>query len=621
MVNKEGSLFFAIVVLVLILCCNAQPPVIYPYGPIVYFDTTPQRNSLNSDFQNAYWTTNTHGEKGLVDFFLGPDATPVYLPIGASPLGSVQSPASFASYFQEVQDVSIQLNDYSNYMDFDIHFPQEFVYESNPNFQITGQGYDDKSLYPTETEYFDSNGQPQNFHWCASTTIFVELRCKSVSFRNTYSNGNLWIFANNFLVADNPTEFEPIVFGEGPTLLNIFWCNMGTNVRAFNPNRNCESQELCSDGLDCTSDHCDDTTGTCSYRNSCPPSLDACLVNKCDPASNVMMVIHVQWIGAIMVCGHAEQCNTTSLCESAHCRINGFNAECYYNDLCVSIDGCIIGSCVSQDQGCQFVALECDDGDPSTIDACIDGACTTIDCSTTDLCEDAVIVNSTCIFVPNCLSDDKCFPKLCDQTQGCVTNAIDCDDGLDCTRDSCLDGFCVHDDICSTTGVVSTTAIITTTEVISTTGDLPSTTATSTTTGQASTTEIITTTATTTGQASTTEIITTTAVVTTTEVITTTGETSSQVSTLSSTLSDLSTTTGLDPTTSSSSSSSSSGWTTLGGTSFTTHHHQECHIGPDGACFGCHKGQSCVMVSGVGRCLNDQDNCPPIKCSKCRNDL
>jgi hypothetical protein len=67
--------------------------------------------------------------------------------------------------------------------------------------------------------------------------------------------------------------------------------------------------------------------------------------------------------------------------------------------------------------------MVCDDGDPCTIDECVDGECvfTPMDCDDGDPCTIDRCVDGKCVFTP-----------------------MDCDDGDPCTSDACVDGVCVH---------------------------------------------------------------------------------------------------------------------------------------------------------------------------------
>ncbi|MGA1146867.1 MAG: MopE-related protein, partial [Candidatus Nanopelagicales bacterium] len=67
--------------------------------------------------------------------------------------------------------------------------------------------------------------------------------------------------------------------------------------------------------------------------------------------------------------------------------------------------------------------IVCDDGDPCTVDACVDGVCvhTPIVCDDGDPCTTDACVDGVCVHTP-----------------------IVCDDGDPCTLDACMDGVCVH---------------------------------------------------------------------------------------------------------------------------------------------------------------------------------
>ncbi len=75
---------------------------------------------------------------------------------------------------------------------------------------------------------------------------------------------------------------------------------------------------------------------------------------------------------------------------------------------------------------------DCDDQDPCTLDACLNGECRhgAVSCDDQDLC-----------------TDDWCGEEGCGHTRkpGCCLAEADCDDLDACTRDRCLSHACVHD--------------------------------------------------------------------------------------------------------------------------------------------------------------------------------
>ena len=104
----------------------------------------------------------------------------------------------------------------------------------------------------------------------------------------------------------------------------------------------------------------------------------------------------------------------------------------------------------------------CGSGDGPSFDAHIeegtDTGCETSPCSSHDECDDGVactrdtcVIGGCCEHVPD---DDECEPgQTCDPEAGCVDSECDedadCDDGLDCTNDTCLfDHTCENADTC-----------------------------------------------------------------------------------------------------------------------------------------------------------------------------
>jgi hypothetical protein len=90
------------------------------------------------------------------------------------------------------------------------------------------------------------------------------------------------------------------------------------------------------------------------------------------------------------------------------------------------------GSCLCQ---CQ-TADDCDDGNPCTLDGCVNGNCVNlvangIGCTSGGM--SGMCVNATCVTSTGAPTP----PPLC------TVNA-DCDDGNDCTIDSCVLGSCVN---------------------------------------------------------------------------------------------------------------------------------------------------------------------------------
>ena len=152
----------------------------------------------------------------------------------------------------------------------------------------------------------------------------------------------------------------------------------------------CNSDDDCFDGNDCTTDSCD-KNGTC--HNDCLQG------EKCDDG-NPMTV--------------------KDLCK------NKLSGEC----LCEGSPGECAGD------------GDCEDGNDCTVDVCLAGSCVH-ECKN-GLCEDGdpYTVNDQCI-----LYTDPTGAEICEcwgQSVECIENA-DCDDGNSCTADSCVKGNCVNE--------------------------------------------------------------------------------------------------------------------------------------------------------------------------------
>lgn len=175
------------------------------------------------------------------------------------------------------------------------------------------------------------------------------------------------------------------------------------------------------------------------------------------------------------------------------------NAACDDDDPCTTEDTCVDGECVGTAiEGCIACDADddCDDDNTCTDDSCSDGVCTFAD--NTDACDDGdgctsgdVCANGTCTGSPiedctsctvnsdcsdgnpctsnvcndegvcenpfntapcndgdPCTANDFCTDGVCEGAliDGCATcvAAADCDDGNDCTDDTCVEGFCQH---------------------------------------------------------------------------------------------------------------------------------------------------------------------------------
>ena len=168
----------------------------------------------------------------------------------------------------------------------------------------------------------------------------------------------------------------------------------------------CETQEACNDYNFCTADACVNQfcaftkiPGCCFNTSDCDDG-NVCTTDQCDPEAGCKHVPNA------LFCTDGDPCTKSDQCKDGVCA--GEPVVCDDGDDLCTKDVCKAGSCVFEPTsapGCCEVAADCDDKDPCTEDACVDGIC-----HSTNLC---------------CQSD------------------AECSDGDDvCTVDKCVDGDC-----------------------------------------------------------------------------------------------------------------------------------------------------------------------------------
>ncbi len=199
----------------------------------------------------------------------------------------------------------------------------------------------------------------------------------------------------------------------------------------------------CNDGNPCTDDSCEpesgclhtDNTSACNDGDVCT-TADACKEGDCQG-------------GAPLVCADNNLCNGTESCDSLVGCLPGTPLVCDDGNGCNGQESC------SPDAGCQpGVALPCDDYNPCTDDSCTaDGGCLHVAnaaacddgnaCTMGDHCAAAVCAHQG---LANCDDDDVCTTDSCDPGEGCLhlLNTAPCDDGDICTTvDFCQLGACL----------------------------------------------------------------------------------------------------------------------------------------------------------------------------------
>jgi hypothetical protein len=201
------------------------------------------------------------------------------------------------------------------------------------------------------------------------------------------------------------------------------------------------AQTACDDGIACTSESCDASTGQCvsTPDDSACPATDKCSVGQCvagqgctqspvdcddgnagtrDSCNPVLGCVHVP-----VSCDDAIAC-TTDVFD------NGLG-KCVStpdNSACPATDKCSVGQCVAG-QGCTQTPVDCDDGNAGTQDSCnpVLGCVNepVVNCNdgiqcTTDFYDSGL---DTCVFIPD---DSKCDDGNPETLDRCIPDGVGC---------------------------------------------------------------------------------------------------------------------------------------------------------------------------------------------------
>ena len=250
----------------------------------------------------------------------------------------------------------------------------------------------------------------------------------------------------------------------------------------------CASDGDCDDGNACTSDRCvtercyhPRTTGAgcgCTSTGDCddgnPCSMDACLSGACSYSKNPNSPSVECCAPGLATCDDGDATTDDScdaqlfLCQHVQRAICSVDTECNDGNPC-TVDHCLDQACFSESAGipnCCAAHADCDDGDPATTDRCVQNRCEHVECTTNaecddgnagtvDLCKDRVCTHvEGCSADAQCADDNPCTADSCDlatykckntKIEGCCATLADCDDGNIGTVDSCVAGSCQHD--------------------------------------------------------------------------------------------------------------------------------------------------------------------------------
>ena len=227
----------------------------------------------------------------------------------------------------------------------------------------------------------------------------------------------------------------------------------------------------CNDGSGCTFDSCDPfagcvytpTTGACDDGSACTTN-DVCVKGECK--GNVVGPADcldgnpctTDWCDDVAGCTHApnsgpcddnDACTKGDFCNTAACLPGVIVCPCEFHSDCDDSNSCTLDVCVIG-EGCSNTPIgggkTCDDGDPCTgADVC-DGAMCLGDallCDDNNPCTaDVCLSELGCIHKPlqgiGCDDDSKCTKSDICVDGSCVGVPLVCDDGNDCTTDSCI---------------------------------------------------------------------------------------------------------------------------------------------------------------------------------------
>ncbi|MCP4679599.1 MAG: hypothetical protein GY854_29725, partial [Deltaproteobacteria bacterium] len=181
----------------------------------------------------------------------------------------------------------------------------------------------------------------------------------------------------------------------------------------------------CDDGSACTTDSCDPMSGCQNDPVVCDDE-DACTTDSCDPASGCQT--------SPVVCDDGNACTADSCDPATGCEVTPI--------VCDDSNACTIDSCDTV-LGCQAAPLDCNDGNECTADTCdpltgcantplIAGtACSAGMCDGTGACVQC-LVDGDCDDGDACNGLETCSANVC-----VAGTPLTCDDGNECTVDSC----------------------------------------------------------------------------------------------------------------------------------------------------------------------------------------
>ena len=307
--------------------------------------------------------------------------------------------------------------------------------------------------------------------WCTGVEDCVDLKCVP----GTPPDCN-----------DNVSCTEDSCDDNGDTCVNT-----PLDVRCTN-NDICDGIESCDGIYDCQSGNpltCDNND-VCDGIETCD-AVEGCQNGEPLSCSNNDVCDGVETCDSLEGCqdGAAPDCADTNVCTDdlcdtlTGCYHENNSDDCNDADLCTTGDACEEGVCTGSQKNCTHLTDQCNTGEcngnnglcfaqpVSDMTICVDG----FDCTNDDRCLEGVCSgtpdNLNCDDSQYCTVDEVCNPYHPEAgADGCVAGGgRDCDDGFDCTEDSCSEGqatclnqviegfcpdgvFCNGDEVCDPYG-------------------------------------------------------------------------------------------------------------------------------------------------------------------------
>ncbi len=181
----------------------------------------------------------------------------------------------------------------------------------------------------------------------------------------------------------------------------------------------------CDDGSECTTDSCDPASGCQNMPINCDDSNE-CTTDSCDPA--------VGCETSPVNCDDSNACTSDTCDPATGCETTPI--------VCDDSNACTVDSCDTA-LGCQTASIDCDDGNECTADSCDPVAgCANSPLTAGTICSAGMCNGSgNCV---QCLTDGNCDDgDVCNGLETCSNNTcadgttLACDDGNECTADSC----------------------------------------------------------------------------------------------------------------------------------------------------------------------------------------